>query len=963
VQTLGATGQAYISDTTHINYTWGVGTDGTDVWIAEESGHRALKFDGSNGNFIGAIGNAGWDVYDDTSIWRVSDVTVDASGNVWLADNQANRVLKFNASGEYVSTMGENWNWGSDNSHFGLPASVAFDSNSNIYISDGVNWGDHDVGNHRIQVFDSNGTYLNTIGTTGTPGSGNDQFYGPRHIAIYSDTLYVADSCNQRVQIFNISNPVSPTYVATIGITGQSGYDSTHLGSPSGVAVDTNYIYVADTFNNRVQIFNRSTRAYVATIGSGEWGSRNDAFKAPFDVAVDSAGNIYVADFWNMRVQQFNSSRNYVRTYGVPGVPYVTDGYHHNYPRGVAVATDGSQYIVEEYGRRLVKLNAAGVFQWAVGEPGVGGNDNAHFHHNNSPSDVAVDTAGRVYVTDTGNNRIQIFSLSGSYSTTLGSYGTGNTQFDCPNGLTIAPNGFLYVADTCNHRVQIFDSNRNYVATLGVTGVSGSDNRHFNGPLGVSVDASGNIYVADGWNHRVQKFNSSRVWQMTLGATGQCGSDFDDFCEPSDVTVDASGRIYVADRYNHRVQVFSGTGEYLTTIAGSRGTNTGQFREPTGVDVDRTGNVYVADHHNQRIQKFAPGVPGWRQMNINGFGDRQNQSLALDIFNGQLYAGVSNTSKGAQIWRSSDGRTWSPTSELGFGLGTGVSYILDTIVFDGKLYVGTGWRDRSARIWRTSDGTTWELVADGGFGNTRNDGIGGFVVFKDALYAIVSTMFSGAKGFDIWRSSTGNSGDWTRVVSDGLGSTDRTGCCSGRAVFDGFLYGGFADSTNGATIWRTNNGTDWSQVNTPGFGDPKNKELTAGAVFNGRLYFGTRNDITGAQLWRLTNGTTWESILTNGFGNPQNIKIEALIVWRDGFYAVTYNIVTGTEVWRSSDGTNWVQIGQGGFGDSNNVGPLWSDGIAVFNEALYLGTWNNANGGELWLYLSNRTYLPVVLRQ
>jgi len=130
----------------------------------------------------------------------------------------------------------------------------------------------------------------------------------------------------------------------------------------------------------------------------------------------------------------------------------------------------------------------------------------------------------------------------------------------------------------------------------------------------------------------------------------------------------------------------------------------------------------------------------------------------------------------------------------------------------------------------------------------------------------------------------------------------------------------------------------------------------------GAMYFGTRNDTTGAQLWRSTNGTTWEPILTNGFGNPQNIKIEALVASLDALYAVTYNTVTGMEVWRSSDGANWVQLSQGGFGDSNNGGPLWSDGHAVFKNAFYIGAWNSANGGELWQYLSNYTYLPLIVR-
>ena len=79
-----------------------------------------------------------------------------------------------------------------------------------------------------------------------------------------------------------------------------------------------------------------------------------------------------MADFANCRVQQFNSSRVYQRTYGVTGVPYITDAYHHyNTPSGVAIANDGSIYLTENDGHRLIKLNSAGVVQWTVGVAGL----------------------------------------------------------------------------------------------------------------------------------------------------------------------------------------------------------------------------------------------------------------------------------------------------------------------------------------------------------------------------------------------------------------------------------------------------------------------------------------------------------------------------------------------------------------------------------------------------------------
>jgi sugar lactone lactonase YvrE len=945
VRTFGQSETPYFDDPNHLFGPTGLGTDGNNVWIAEDTGRRALKYK-NDGTFVMQIGKAGFVNSNGTNLVGLRAVAVDSGGNTWVVD-RAQHVVKFDPVGTRLLEIGSTWSIGTTNNRFNVPNGIAFDNAGNVYISD--------KNNHRIQVFNNGGNYLTTLGVTANSGSDNAHFRYPRHIAIDpNNRLYVADTDNHRVQIFDVANVGAITYLATLGVTGTSGSGNDRFNAPQGVAVDMTQgrIYVADGNNYRVQIFSYATRTYQQTLA-------DSSFVA--DVAVDAAGNLYVAKVWpsDSVVRQFDSSLHFVRNFGMQGTPYLTDGYHYEWPGAVAVAPDGSIYIGEREGRRLIKLNAAGAPQWSRGVPGVWGADDTHFTEIN---DVALDSAGRAYAADSSAHRVQMYDPDGAYFATLGgTWGTGDTQFNGPRGIAIGPDDRIYVADTFNHRIQVFDQYRHYLATIGQTGVAGSDNAHFNQPEDVEVDAFGNIYVADENNHRIQVFDSNRGYVRTIGVTGVSGDDYGHLQNPKAVVVDRDGCTYVADQWGNRLQVFDSSGAYLTTVGGSWGSRSSQVRNIEGLALDAAGNLYMAEYENARIQKFAPGVPGWRQVNINGFGDRQSAVFALDVFNGQLYAGVSNTSTGVQVWRSSDGRTWSPTSELGFGLGTDISYILDTTVFDGKLYVGTGWRGSNARIWRTSDANTWELVVDGGFGDPTNYGIGGFAVFSDTLYTIVSTL-PGTKGFEIWRSSTGNSGDWIRVVSDGLGSITRDGICTGRVVFNGYLYAGFRDPANGATIWRTNNGADWNQVNTLGFDDSRNTELTTGAVFNGRLYFGTRNDATGAQLWRSTNGTTWESVLANGFGNPQNIKIEALTVWRDLLYAVTYNNVTGMEVWRSSDSLNWTQIGQGGFGDSNNVGPLWSDGHIIFNDALYIGTWN-ANGGELWLYLHNRTYLPLVLRQ
>ena len=975
VQTFGVTEEPFIETNDHFYWVEGIGAVGNAVWIADLLAHRVLKFDAS-GNFIRKIGKAGVVDFTGTPLARITDVAEDGSGNVWAVDAEASHVVQYDSNGEKVGELGQTWNPGSANDRFENPISIAFDGGGNIYISDSGYWGSG-YGNNRVQVFDSSGNHLATIGG-GACGTGNTQLCWPRHIAIYGNRLYVADADNHRVQIFNISNPSMPTYTATLGQTGSPGSGNNQFRRPQGVAVDANFIYVADTENHRVQVFDRNTLVHVATIG-GSYGTGNNQFKYPTDVAVDASGNIYVADYGNKRVQQFSPSHVYQRTYGTTGDSYVEANDRFYYPEGVAVGPDGSIYIAEGHGHRLVKLNAAGVPQWTVGEAGQPGDDNAHFGYLH---DVAVGPDGRIYTVESwgtapympgGNHRVQIFNPDGSYYGGFGGYGSGNYQFDVPTGIAFDRNGNLYVADRNNHRVQIYDRQFAYVATLGVTETPGSDNAHFDKPFDVAVDKDGTIYVADEGNDRVQVFNSNRQYVRTIGGGGT-GSAFDRFSGwgPHHLTVDSQGRLYVVDTGNSRVQVFdnfANNNAYLTTIGGARGTQPGRFSNVLGIAIGPDDSVYTSEiHNNHRIQKFAPGVPGWKQVNINGFGERSNRINSLASFGGYLYAGAYNLSgSGAQLWRMDASGNWTAVMTNGFGNSNnvGIDHLLE---FNGQLYAGV-WNQINTppyyqdggEIWRSSDGLNWTRVVSQGFGDPTNGEVMRLGVFNNQIYA-GTWSYTTTHGAEIWRSGSGDSGSWTRVVANGFGDPNNSAILT-MEEFNGALYvGTYSDTgpgSDGADLWRYN-GTTWTPVITDGFGYSGTYAIAALAVFNNHLYAGTgRYDFStqtypGGQLWRCSQAsgcdepTDWQVVTADGFGNPDNINITALLAWGSHLYAVAYNFQTGMEVWRTADGTNWEQVGFAGLGDSNNSDPYWDNSMAVHNNRLYIGTTNRANGGEVW---------------
>ncbi|RPJ77942.1 MAG: 6-bladed beta-propeller [Alphaproteobacteria bacterium] len=212
--------------------------------------------------------------------------------------------------------------------------------------------------------------------------------------------------------------------------------------------------------------------------------------------------------------------------------------------------------------------------------------------------DIALDSLGNVYVADEWNSRIQKFDSNGNYLTQWGSYGNGDGQFDRPWSVAVDSSDNIYVVDGQNFRIQKFDSNGNYLTQWGSYGAGEGQ---FLEMRNIVVDSLGNVYTTDTQNSRIQKFDSNGNYLIQWGSFG---SGDGQFSSPVGIDVDSSDNIYVAEQINNRVQKFDSNGNYLTQW-GSYGSGDGEFKYPTGVAVDSSGNVYVADTDNNRIQKFS----------------------------------------------------------------------------------------------------------------------------------------------------------------------------------------------------------------------------------------------------------------------------------------------------------------------------------------------------------------------
>jgi predicted membrane-bound mannosyltransferase/DNA-binding beta-propeller fold protein YncE len=270
---------------------------------------------------------------------------------------------------------------------------------------------------------------------------------------------------------------------------GAAGFNSGQFRHPAGIAADmSGNIYVADTINNRIQKFDASGKFLAQTGGPGG----TVQFNQPWDLAVDPAGNVFVADTWNHRIVRLDKDLHQVATWG-QGTP-----------------AGGPTSPLDLYG----------------------------------PRSIALDGAGNVWITDTGNARVIEYDANGKPIQVVGSRGTGAGQFDEPVGIAIGSNGSLYVADTWNNRVQSFDGSGRFAAQFAVPWATtapghGAENKPYlaaapDGSVIVTFPDEGRVVQYDAQGHVVRSVNQLPGTETKLQ-------------HPLGVAVTAAGDLVVSD--------------------------------------------------------------------------------------------------------------------------------------------------------------------------------------------------------------------------------------------------------------------------------------------------------------------------------------------------------------------------------------------------------------------------------
>lgn len=452
--------------------------------------------------------------------------------------------------------------------------------------------------------------------------------------------LYFAGlNCVFRLDSTSILTLVAGT--AKAGYAGDGGAaTSAQLNNPAGgnaIALDgAGNLFIADTLNARIRRV--SPGGIITTVaGNGTAGYSGDNGPAvsaqlnePYSVAVDSSGNLYIADTLNSVIRMVTPA-------GI--ITTVATGAQLSSPWGIAVDGSGNLFIADSGHGRVRKVSTLGVITTVAGLDGNGtasGDGGPAIDAQLSfPSGVAVDSAGNLYIADSGNARIRRVSSNGIITTVAGggsaSPGDGGQATSAElyeiAGVAVDSANDLYIAEAYGVRKVSLTGIISTVAGSALPANSGQ----LSNPGGVAVDGAGDVYIADTGNvaagltadNLVREIsadgtmttvagNGSTAYTGDGGPAANAGLD-----NPGSVAVDCVGNLYIADTGHSRIRKVS-PGGTITTIAGSGfASYAGDFsgdgglatnarlNSPVGLAVDSRGNLYIADTANNRIRLVA----------------------------------------------------------------------------------------------------------------------------------------------------------------------------------------------------------------------------------------------------------------------------------------------------------------------------------------------------------------------